>query len=68
MARDLRLGHREAHAREEAARAALANVALRLLVRLGRRRPDHVDPELAGRTLELPLSHGKDGSTEKSQG
>ena len=64
VAGDLRLRHREAHAGEEATRAALADVVLCFLVRLGRRRADDVDPELAGDALELPLRHEGDRSTE----
>ena len=46
MAGDLRLGHREAHVREEAAGAPLADVAFRLRVRPGRRGADHVDSSI----------------------
>ena len=67
MTGDLGLGHREAHAGEEAARPPLADVALGAVVGLGRRRTDDVDPELAGDALELPLGHEKDGSTGKTR-
>ena len=46
MAGDLRPRHREAHRAEEAARPALADVALRLLVGRGRGGADHVEAEL----------------------
>ena len=59
MAGDLRAGHREAHVGEEAARAALADVLLGLLVRLCRRRSDDVDPELLGELLELCELHDR---------
>ena len=49
MARALRLRHRELHVGEEAARAALADVPLRLLVGDGGRRADGVEPELRRR-------------------
>src|SRR5688500_6899730 len=54
---DLGLRHREAHPREEPPGPALADMTLGLLVRLGGRRADDVDPELAGDALELALSH-----------
>ena len=52
MAGDLGPRHREAHVGEQAARTALADVPLGLLVRLGGRRADDVDPELL-QALEL---------------
>jgi hypothetical protein len=53
MARHLGLRHREAHVREEAALAALADVRSVSLVRLARARADDVEAELLHRTLEL---------------
>jgi NADPH:quinone reductase-like Zn-dependent oxidoreductase len=58
VARDLRLGHREAHVREEAARAALADVALRAGVRLRGRGADRIEAELVGELGELRSRHG----------
>ena len=57
MAAHLRLGHREAHAREEATCPALADVALGLLVGLCGCRPHGVEPELRGQATELRLLH-----------
>ncbi len=57
MARRLGLGHGEAHVREEASRAAFADVALGLGVRLGAGRPDDVEAQLAAQPLELPGGH-----------
>ena len=57
MARDLGLGHREAHVGEQASRATLGDRPLRLLVGSRRRRADRVDPELRGVPLELSGSH-----------
>ena len=58
VARDLGPRHREAHVGEQAPLSALADVALGLLVRLGRRRADDVDPELlAGARALLRSSH-----------
>ena len=57
MARHLRLRHREAHVREEAAFAALADVPLGLDVRLCSRGADDVEAELGAKTLELARSH-----------
>ena len=64
MARDLRLGDREAHVREQAASAALADVPLGLDVGLGRRRADRVDADLVGQALEL-FSAGQGGRHER---
>jgi len=66
MARDLRPGHREAHASEEATRSALTDVPLGFLVRLGGCCSDDVDSELAGDAVKLPLRHEKDGSSTNS--
>jgi NADPH:quinone reductase-like Zn-dependent oxidoreductase len=57
MTRLFRLGHGEAHVREEAARAALADVSLRLVVGDRRRRADDVEPELCAESLEFPGRH-----------
>ena len=57
MAAHLGLSHREAHPREEAAGAALADVPLGLLVGLCRRRPYGVETELRGQATELRLLH-----------
>ena len=57
MARLLRPRHREAHVGEEAALAALADVALGLGVRLGARRADRVEPELGAESLEFRGVH-----------
>ena len=48
MTGHLRAGHREAHVGEESALPALADVPLGVVVRLGRRCTDDVDPELLG--------------------
>ena len=66
MAGHLRLGHREAHACEEPALAAVADVALRFLVRLHRRGAHDVDPDLAGRAFELSLGHDAEVSSENA--
>ena len=58
MAGDLRPAHREAHPREEAALAPVADVALGLLVRDGGRGSDRVQAEL--RTEPGQLSGGHD--------
>lgn len=68
MAGHLGLGHREAHAREEPALAALADVALRFLVWLHRRGAHDVDPELAGSAFELSLGHEAEVSSENRPG
>jgi hypothetical protein len=52
MAGDLGPSHGEAHVHEEAALTALADVALRLLVRGRRRGADHVEAELTGQPTE----------------
>ena len=57
MAAHLGLRHGEAHAREEAASAALADVALGLVVGLCGRRPHGVETELRGQATELRLLH-----------
>ena len=57
MARDFGSRHREAHVCEEPLLAALADVPLGLLVRLGRRRADRVDAELLGEALEFRCRH-----------
>ena len=57
MAGDLGLGHRELHPGEEAARAALADVLLGLVVGRGRRRADDVEAELVGSACELGGGH-----------
>ena len=54
MARALGLRHRELHVGEEAARAALADVALGLVVRRGGRRADGVEPELLAELARGP--------------
>ena len=51
------LRHRELHVGEEAARAALADVPLRLLVRDGGRRADGVEPELLAEPLAVGRRH-----------
>ena len=53
MARPLGLRHRELHVREEAARAALADVALGLGVRRRRSGTDDVEPELLAESFEF---------------
>jgi zinc-binding alcohol dehydrogenase/oxidoreductase len=60
VARNLRLRHREAHVGEETASPPLANVALGVLVRLGRARADDVDAELCGELLQLHAVHVED--------
>jgi hypothetical protein len=57
MARDLGTGHGEPHVGEEPARAALGDVPLGLLIGLGRRGADHVDPEFVGEPFELFSCH-----------
>ncbi len=57
MARDLGVRHREAHVGEQPARVTLGDVPLGLLVGLGGRRADHVDPELGGELRELSSGH-----------
>jgi hypothetical protein len=57
VAGDLRLGHGEAHVREESPRAALADVSFGLLVSLGGSRADDVDPQLLGQPRELGARH-----------
>jgi len=57
MAGGLGLRHRETHVREQAALAALADVPLGLLVRLGRSRSDDVEADLLCETLELSCPH-----------
>ncbi len=59
MTRDLGSRHREAHVGEQAARSALPDVTLGLVVRLGGRRADDVDPELTGEPLELRGCHAR---------
>jgi len=51
------MGHREAHAGEEAAATPLADVPLGLVVGLGRSRSDDVDTEFAGDSFKLALGH-----------
>jgi hypothetical protein len=57
MARDLRLGHGEAHPCEQPPGPAFQDVALGLGVRLGGRGPDDVDPELRREAVELGGRH-----------
>jgi NADPH:quinone reductase-like Zn-dependent oxidoreductase len=57
MARALGLRHREAHVGEEPARAALADVTLRVVVRRGGRGPDHVETELLAEPLQVDPLH-----------
>ena len=59
MAGDLRLRHREPHVGEQSARPPLADMSLRLLVGLRRRRSDHVDAELLGEAFELGAGHAR---------
>ncbi|OLB24978.1 MAG: hypothetical protein AUH17_02795 [Actinobacteria bacterium 13_2_20CM_68_14] len=59
MARDLGLGHREAHVGEEATRTPVADVLLGLFVGLCRRRADDVDAELIRQLLQLSSVHRK---------
>ena len=66
MAGDLRLGHREAHVREEAAGAPLADVALRLGIRLGERGTDDVDAELLGQPGQVSSLHMEDCASVKA--
>ncbi len=63
MARDLGVGHREAHVREEPAFAALADVPLGLDVGLGGRGADRVQPQLLCEALQLALRHASHGSS-----
>ena len=57
MSGHLGLGHCEAHVGEEPARAALPDLLLRALIRLGRRSSDHVDAQVFGQLLQLPCPH-----------
>ena len=57
MTRDLGPGRREAEPAEEAARLALADVALGALVGLGRGHTDRVEPELVPDPLQLRSGH-----------
>src|SRR4051812_28101883 len=57
MTRALRLRHRELHVGEEPARAAIADVPLRLLVRDGRCRPDRVEPERLAEPFQIGRRH-----------
>jgi hypothetical protein len=57
---DLRLGHREPHVREQPARAALPDVALRVLVRLGGSGTDDVEPKLLPQPHQLGGRHAGD--------
>src|SRR5262249_9838512 len=66
MAGDLRLGHREAHVREKAAGAPLADVALGLRIRLSGRGTDNVDAELGGQPGELSSLHVEDCAPVKA--
>jgi NADPH:quinone reductase-like Zn-dependent oxidoreductase len=66
MARDLGLRHREAHLAEQAARTPLADVALRLLVRAYRGRPDGVEPQLLGQPGQLFCPHVGDCARMKA--
>src|SRR5436190_23534748 len=66
MAGDLRLSHREAHVREEAAGAPLADVALRLGIRLGERGTDDVDAELLGQPGQVSSLHMEDCASVKA--
>ena len=59
MARDLGPAHREAHPREEAALAPVADVPLGLLVRLGRRRADRIEAELRTEPGQLRGCHDR---------
>jgi NADPH:quinone reductase-like Zn-dependent oxidoreductase len=54
----LRPRHGEAHVGEQAARAALADVALGLRIRHGRRGPDRVEPQLIRELPEMGDLHG----------
>ena len=56
MAGDLGPRHREAHVREQATLAALADVPLGVLVGLGGRRADDVDAELRRRGARVPAT------------
>src|SRR5262249_10354571 len=60
------LGHREAHVREEAAGAPLADVALGLDVLLGGRGTDDVDAELGGKPGQLSSLHVEDCAPVKA--
>ena len=59
MARDLRPPRREAHRREEPALLALADVALGLLVRPGRRGADRIEAELLPQPGQLGGGHDR---------
>src|SRR5262249_26141870 len=57
MAGNVWLSHGEAHFREEAARAPLANVPFGFRIRLCARRTDDVEPQVGAESLELPRIH-----------
>jgi NADPH:quinone reductase-like Zn-dependent oxidoreductase len=57
MTRALRLRHRELHVGEQASRAAIADVLLRLFVCDGRRRPDGVEPERLAESFQIGHRH-----------
>ena len=59
VTRRLRLRHRELHAGKEPARAPLADVALGLLVRLGTRHPELVEPEVGGNRPKIDRGHAR---------
>ena len=59
MARDFRLGHREAHAGKEPALAALADVPLGLLVGRRRCRADGIETQFLPKLRELGPRHGR---------
>ena len=59
MARALRLGHREPHVGEEAARSPFHDVALRVGVRLRRRRADGIETDLRREPVEIRCVHAR---------
>ena len=67
MAGDGRLRHGEAHVREQAALAALANVSLGVLVGLSGRGADDVDPELPCKALEFLGCHASHSAYDRER-
>jgi len=59
VAGDFRLGHREAHVGEQAARTSVRDVPLGLGVRLRPRSSDGVEAEFLPQTLEFPCGHAR---------